>query len=305
MIRKYFVLLTFVFFSGCTSIQIQTALFTPPEPLLRSPQNPALKLGLLQILAEMDLEHAIEEQRLALALVDITNPYHPQFAGINEEVMMYAASLPKIAILLGLFKRFEDGSRKLSEKTLSRAKDMIRISSNEAATEFFNDVGPEYIRDTLIAYNLYNPKYGGGLWVGKEYGKGEAWKREPILNLAHTATASSVAQLYYLLDRGKLLPPTLGFDMRQVLANPEIDNKFVKGFSECCPWSYLYRKSGSWRTFHSDSAIVQDGRRRYILVALTNDQDGDAILEALPPRIHNLIYSVPYVPLPIVGPLPR
>jgi beta-lactamase class A len=40
------------------------------------------------------------------------------------------------------------------------------------------------------------------------------------------------------------------------------------------PTAALFRKSGSWRTYHSDSALIEHEGRKYIAVALSNDQDG-------------------------------
>ena len=39
----------------------------------------------------------------------ISDPAGPRLAGVNGNVMMYAASMPKLGILLGAFKRIERG----------------------------------------------------------------------------------------------------------------------------------------------------------------------------------------------------
>jgi len=48
----------------------------------------------------------------------------------------------------------------------------------------------------------------------------------------------------------------------------------------------VYRKSGSWRQWHSDSAIVEDGDRKYILVGLAEDPQGGRWLEDLARSVH-------------------
>jgi beta-lactamase class A len=48
----------------------------------------------------------------------------------------------------------------------------------------------------------------------------------------------------------------------------------------------VYRKSGSWRRWHADSAIIEDGARKYILVALAEDPNGGQWLEELAREIH-------------------
>jgi beta-lactamase class A len=48
-------------------------------------------------------------------------------------------------------------------------------------------------------YRLYDPRHYGGLWVGKDYAKSGLWRRDPLHNLSHGATAMQVARFYYLL----------------------------------------------------------------------------------------------------------
>ena len=47
------------------------------------------------------------KKKMAVGLVDISDPYHVKFAQVNGDEMMYAASLPKIAILLAAYVSFE------------------------------------------------------------------------------------------------------------------------------------------------------------------------------------------------------
>ncbi|MEZ4951471.1 MAG: hypothetical protein R2784_19105 [Saprospiraceae bacterium] len=46
------------------------------------------------------LRNLARQEKLAVGLVDLNNPYDVKYGQINGEVMMYAASLPKIAVLL-------------------------------------------------------------------------------------------------------------------------------------------------------------------------------------------------------------
>ena len=46
--------------------------------------------------------HAVENKRAAFVVVDISDLQHPKTAGVNADVMLYAASLPKIAIVIVL-----------------------------------------------------------------------------------------------------------------------------------------------------------------------------------------------------------
>jgi beta-lactamase class A len=51
----------------------------------------------------------------------------------------------------------------------------------------------------------------------------------------------------------------------------------------------MYRKSGSWRHWHADSAIVERDGHRYIAVALANDNKGGHWLEQLIVAMDDLI----------------
>ena len=52
----------------------------------------------------------INKKRMAVGVVDLSDPLQPRFARVNGRTMMYAASLPKIAILLAAYVCFEDGT---------------------------------------------------------------------------------------------------------------------------------------------------------------------------------------------------
>ena len=53
----------------------------------------------------------------------------------------------------------------------------------------------------------------------------------------------------------------------------------------------LLRKSGSWHTYHSDSAIVKRDDRSYIIVALSNDADGKQWMTDLAVAMDKIISS--------------
>ncbi len=197
--------------------------------------------------------------------------------------MMYAASLPKIAILLGAFEKIAAGEMTLDDETMEKLKLMIRRSSNSAASEMLDRVGIDYLAELLQSprYRLYDPEKGGGIWVGKEYGKAPARRRDPLHNLSHGATALQVARFYYLLETGQLVSPQLSQLMKAILAESEIEHKFVKGLKSVQPDSEIYRKSGTWGPYHSDSAIIEHDGRRYIAVALAKSRHGEKWLQKL------------------------
>jgi len=261
------------------------------QPSLRESRDSGLQRGLEHAVDHLGLATAVERKALSIALVDITDTSRPRLASVNGDEMMYAASLPKIAILLGAFQRIADGSLTYGDETRATLTRMIRHSSNTAATEMLNRVGMAYTAGVLESprYRLYSPEYNGGLWVGKEYGKGSAWKRDPLHHLSHGATALQVARFYYLLETGRLVSPQASREMKAILGNTAIHHKFVKGLEEARPGAKIYRKSGTWRSWHADSAIVERAGHRYIAVALAHDAHGGEWLRRLIVALDDLI----------------
>lgn len=284
--RKFTIALLLVTFIATPAIAGRSQL-----PRLADNKDARLQKKLEHVLAELGLNKAARQSRLAVALVDITDEQHPRLASINGREMMYAASLPKIAILLGAFARIERGDMQLDEKTRATLVKMIRYSSNRAATEMLNRVGKQFLTDLLQSprYALYDKDHDGGLWVGKEYGKGSAFKRDPLHHLSHGANVFQVARFYYLLETDQLVSPELSREMKAILSKPGINHKFVKGLSANRPGSTIYRKSGSWRQWHADSAIVERDGRRYIAVALANDSKGGRWMEKLIVAMDDLV----------------
>lgn len=264
---------------------------TDNYPSLRDSKDPLLQRKLEKVIDSIGLRQAVKSKQLSLDLVDITDLEHPRVAGINGEKMVYAASLPKIAILLGAFVEIERGEMNLDQQTRETLTNMIRFSSNQAATEMYHRVGEARLAEILQSdrYNLYNPEENGGLWVGKEYGKGKAWKRDPVHHLSHGATALHTARFYYMLETGRLVSDPLAKEMKKILSKPAIHHKFVKGLEKARPNAKIYRKSGSWRHWHADSAIIESAGHKFIVVALAESAKGGEWLENLIVPVHDLI----------------
>ena len=165
-------------------------------PRLADSRDAHLQQGLEQALAKLGLDRAIRRGKLAVSLVDITDEQHPHLASVNGREMMYAASLPKIAILLGAFARIERGDMQLDANTRDTLVQMIRYSSNHAATKMLNRVGKQFLITLLESprYALYDKQHDGGLWVGKEYGKSSAYRRDPLHHLSHGALKGAISR---------------------------------------------------------------------------------------------------------------
>src|SRR6185295_3417128 len=81
-----------------------------PAGSLRDRQDAGLQRDLEARVDAVDTLRALTRTRhMSVGLVDIRDPAAPRYAAINGDTMMYAASLPKIAILLAAFQAFEEG----------------------------------------------------------------------------------------------------------------------------------------------------------------------------------------------------
>ena len=259
-------------------------------PSLRESHDARLQRELERVVSDLGLVGAVRSARLCLVLADITDRRDPRVAELNGDHMMYAASLPKIAILFAALKDIERGRLTLDDALYRRMSKMVRVSSNADATFVLNRVGTDRINRLLEdePFRLYDPLVGGGLWVGKAYAQGRAYERDPLHHISHGATAMQAARFYWLLDTGQLTTPALTEIGRRILANPGIRHKFVRGLS-ARPVVRMYRKSGSWRQWHADSALVESGSKRFILVGLAQDPDGGHWLERLAEPLHDTV----------------
>lgn len=283
----------FIVFPATANQSFQRAPRCHTYPSLLGCSDPVLQRGLETCVSDLGLAGAVQDKSLCVALVDITDLNAPRLAALNGDEMKYAASLPKIALLLGAFEKSARGDLELDAETCNTLTCMIRNSSNSAATEIYKRIGADYLADVLQSprYRLYDRERNGGLWVGKEYGRGGAWKRDPLHNISHGATALQVARFYYLLETGRLVTPEKSRQMKEMLGRPEIQHKFVKGLAQDRPGSDVYRKSGTWREFHADSAIIERDNRRYIAVALAESPQGGDWLTRLIVGMDDLIFQ--------------
>lgn len=236
----------------------------------------------------------IAQKRMAVGLVDLSDLNNVKFARVNGNEMMYAASLPKICVLLASMDAIEKGELQETPEVTQDMKLMISKSNNQATTRMIDRIGLDKIEEVLTndRYSLYDEEFNGGLWVGKRYAKGGKTNREPLKNLSHAATVSQVCRFYYLLAQGKLVNTTRSMQMLSIMEKPALHHKFVNTLDRIAPKARLFRKSGSWSTYHSDSILVWGNpKRRYILVALINDSDGEQIIRKLVEPVEKALKS--------------
>jgi beta-lactamase class A len=278
---------------GATSPTLPLSVSNTEWRPLERRRDQGLQARLDQALQKEKLWQAlISTGKMAVGLVDLSDPARPRFAQVNGNTMMYAASLPKLAILLAAFQGFADGSLKETPQIRADLIGMIRRSDNFAASQMVARIGLKKIERVILdpRYQFYDAKKGGGIWVGGSFARAGEQNPEPLKNLIQAATVNQVCRFYYLLAYGRLINPESSRQMLKILAFPDLHDKFVSVLEKEVPPSHLYRKSGEFRIWYSDSILVWGQPfQRYILVALVEHQQGEQILRKLVPLAEQIL----------------
>ncbi|MFL1895499.1 serine hydrolase [Aquimarina sp. 2-A2] len=236
-----------------------------------------------EVLNNKKWKRLVDSKKMSIGIVDLSDADHIRYAGLNDNNMMYAASLPKIAILLAAMDALEKGELEETPEITKDLRLMISKSNNQASTRMIDRLGYEKIEAVLRGpkHKFYDEEVGGGLWVGKRYAAGGRRHPEPLKGLSHAATTRQVCSFYYQLAMGNLISTERSEQMLDIMKNPALHHKFVNTLDRIAPKADLFRKSGSWRNYHSDSILVWGPNRKYILVALLEDSLGEQIIRSL------------------------
>ena len=267
------------------------------EPIVELPVELSKEIKPISDLQNTKLQKALEKEinsnkkwkrliagkQMSIGIVDLSDSTNYRYAGMNDDFMMYAASLPKIAILLAAMDAIDKGELKDTDEVEKDLRLMISKSNNQAATRMIDRLGYKKIADVLTApkTKLYDEETGGGLWVGKRYASNGKRNPDPLKGLSHAATTRQVCSFYYQLAMGNLVSPERSKQMLDIMKDPALHHKFVNTLDKIAPFATIYRKSGSWRNFHSDSALVWGPERKYIIVALIDNDYGEQIIRNL------------------------
>jgi beta-lactamase class A len=252
-----------------------------------TPVDPALQSALETTDAELRTRHGMASEHTAVGILDLKGL---RLAMIHPDRIEYAASVPKIGILLAFFQLRPDAARNLDPQTRHELGLMTKASNNEMAAKFSRQLGLAAIQDVLNSYALYDSTRGGGIWMGKHYGESDERIPDPIGGHSHAATVRQLLRFYLLLEQGKLVSPAASKTMREIFLSPETPHdpiKFVKGLAGRDV--EIVRKWGSWENWFHDTAIITGPNRHYILVGLTHHPKGDAYLVDLTAAIDDLM----------------
>lgn len=291
-------ILKYLTFSIILSLSL-TSVAQEELPLAKDVAEPLFVVddGPLQVFLEQEINKQpywrklANQKKLSIGVVDLNNTDFVQYAGINSEEMMYAASLPKIAVLLASMDAIENCELIATSAVRNDMKLMISNSNNQATTRMIDRVGFNKIKDVLTdpKYNFYDYEKGG-LWVGKRYAAAGKRMPDPIKGLSHAASVMQVCRFYFQLVTGNLVTRQRSKEMLDIMENPALHHKFVNTLDRIAPNARLFRKSGSWKNFHSDSILVWgDDGRKYILVALVDDPNGEQIIRNLVVPVEKVI----------------
>lgn len=287
-----------VFCGGSLGLLLAPTWALPPAPYPElwesGSHDNGLEDGLKQTVVTLNLMPIVERGTLSIAVADITDLHRPRYAALNGEQMYYAASLPKIAILLGAFYKSHASGEPMPGKVMEDSLLMIRHSNNQAATRVFNWVGFDFLRNILESeeFKFYDRERNGGLWVGRAYTNEREYMRDPLHNTTHGANSLQIARYWYFLATGRFINAQTSETMKIMMGNPVFNNKFVLGLRTRSDLK-IFRKTGTFGVNHADGALIEVGdgarQRRFIMAGLVNEAGGGAILTQLAAPLYDLL----------------
>ncbi|MHC4235522.1 MAG: N-acetylmuramoyl-L-alanine amidase-like domain-containing protein, partial [Planctomycetota bacterium] len=245
-----------------------------------TPVDLRLQNALEQIDRTLGERLGIPQSDRALGVLDLTDL---RLAVVGPDEMFYAASVPKVCILLAYFATNPETAISLSPEVERELGRMIKISDNALAAKYGQLVGMEKVQELLQSrrYRFYDEKRGGGLWYGKHYTKASPRIGDPLRDHSHGATVRQGLRFYLMLEQGRLVSAAASTKMKEIFAAPHLEHigsKFVAGLQGRD--LSLIRKSGTWEDWHLDTARVERGERVYLLTGMTHHPRGGEYLAA-------------------------
>lgn len=271
----------------CFAVESTTRPFADFALDFTTPTDPALQSSIQRLDSDLRAKFEMKPEQTMVGVLDLV---HLRLAMINPDRIEYAASVPKIGILLAYFQLHPEAAEKLDPTTQHELGLMAKASNNEMASKFSHELGLKNIQKVLDDDGFYDKSRGGGIWVGKHYGKDTERYGDPIADHSHAATVRQLLRYFLLLEQGKLVSPAASKKMREIFESPDIPHdqiKFVKGLSGRD--LQIIRKWGTWEDWHHDCAVVTGPGRHYIIVAMTKHPKGDDYLEQLAPAVDDLM----------------
>src|SRR5438552_7223114 len=133
-----------------------------------TPVDPVLQAELERIDADLRARSGMTTNQTAVGVLDLKTL---RLAMIHPDRGEYAASVPKIGILLAYFQLHPQAATNLDAQTRHELGLMAKASDNEMATKFSQEMGLKQIQAVVDSYHFYERDHGCGIWIGKYYGK--------------------------------------------------------------------------------------------------------------------------------------
>ena len=169
-----------------------------------TPVDPALQAKLERLDTRLRGKFGMTTNQTAVGVLDLNTL---RLAMIHPDRGEYAASVPKIGILLAYFELHPEAATNLDEQTRRELGLMAKASDNAMAAKFSREMGLKQIQAVLNAYHFYDTNHGCGIWVGKHYGKGDERYGDPLGDNSHAATVRQLLRYFLMLEQGKLVSP--------------------------------------------------------------------------------------------------
>lgn len=278
---------------GSSSATNETTAPAMPPPLPQytlgfdTPVDPILQTAVENLDARLRAKHGMEPDQTSVGVIDLNIR---RLAMVRPDRIDYAASVPKIAILLAWFQLHPEAATDLDPTTRHELGLMIKVSDNALAAKYSSLLGLKNIQEVLTSYGLYDAAHGGGLWMGKHYGKGTERYPDPVGGHSHAATVRQLLRYYWLLEQNLLVSPAASAAMRDIFSSPDIapiQDKFVQGLAGRDV--QVRRKAGWWEDWFLDTAVVTGGGRHYIMAAMTHHPKGDDYLVEFAAAVDDLL----------------
>ena len=223
----------------------------------------------------------IPESERAFGVLDMTDL---RLAMVRPDTMFYAASVPKICVLLAYFETHPEAVQNLPEDVRSELGQMIKVSDNGMAAKYGKQIGIEKVQEVLQSrpYFFYDKDKGGGFWYGKHYSSDSERIGDPVHDYSHGATVRQCLRFYLMLEQGRLVSPAASALMKEIFAAPKLElsqGKFVAGLKGRDV--VVIRKSGTWNGWFADTARVEHKGRVYAIAGLTHHDKGNEYLKLM------------------------
>ena len=238
--------------------------------------------------AELRAKFDMKPEQTNVGVLDLR---HHRLAMVHPDHTVYAASVAKVGILYAYFKLHPEAATHLDPTLRHELGMMAKISSNEMASKYSHEIGLKKIQEILNADGFYDEQHGGGIWVGKHYGKGTERYTDPVSDNSHAVNVRQMLRFWLLLDENRLVSREASARMKELFASPDLpadDIKFVRALKDRTDVKIL-RKWGTWEVSLHDTALIEGPGRKYILIGLTEHPKGDEYLEGLALAVDDLM----------------